>query len=102
MGYLIAPIRRRRRKSVRGGTFSIARNILGPDVTTYRAKGLAMNPIFDVFELQPDKRLIWLERFQAIDEAKEYAEKLHAASETRYVIYSVMERKLLQNLSASL
>jgi hypothetical protein len=61
-----------------------------------------MNPLFDVFELQPDKRLIWVERFERMDEAKRYAEKLHAASETRYVIYSVRERKILQNLSSSL
>lgn len=61
-----------------------------------------MNPIFDVFELQPDKRLIWVERFQAIDEAKEYAEKLHASCEARYLIYSVMERRILQNLSSNL
>ena len=61
-----------------------------------------MNPIFDVFELQPDKRLIWVERFQGMDEAKRYAEKLYAVSETRYVIYSVMERRILQNLSSSI
>ena len=61
-----------------------------------------MNPIFDVFELQPDKRLIWIERFQGMEEARRYAERLHAASETRYVIYSVMERKILQNLWTSL
>jgi hypothetical protein len=61
-----------------------------------------MNPLFDVFELQPDKRLIWVERFERMDEAKRYAEKLHAASETRYVIYSVRERKILQNHYSSL
>ena len=61
-----------------------------------------MNPLFDVFELQPDKRLIWVKRFERMDEAKRYAEKLHAASETRYVIYSVRERKILQNHYSSL
>ena len=57
-----------------------------------------MNPIFDVFELQPDKRLIWIERFQGMEEARRYAEKFDAASETKYVIYSVMERKILEPL----
>ena len=57
-----------------------------------------MDPIFDVFELQPDKRMIWVERFRGVDEAKRYAEKLHATSEAKYVIYSVMERRILQNL----
>ena len=89
-------------ESTPGGTFPNARSIPSPQVTSYLPKVVVMNPIFDVFELQPDKRLIWMERFQAIDEAKEYAEKLRAASETRYVIYSVMERRILQNLSSSL
>ena len=58
-----------------------------------------MEPIFDVFELQPDKRLVWKERFKGMDEAKKYGETLHAASEAKYVIYSVMERKILQDLA---
>ena len=60
-----------------------------------------MDPIFDVFELQPDKRLVWKERFRGMDEAKKYGEKLRAASEAKYLIYSVMERKILQDLASS-
>jgi hypothetical protein len=60
-----------------------------------------LDPIFDVFELQPDKRLVWRERFNGMDEAKKYGDKLRAASETKYVIYSVMERKILQDLAST-
>jgi hypothetical protein len=57
-----------------------------------------MDQIFDVFQLQSDNRMIWVERFTGVDEAKRYAEKLHATSEAKYVIYSVMERRILRNL----
>jgi hypothetical protein len=57
-----------------------------------------MDQIFDVFQLQSDNRMIWVERFTGVDEAKRYAEELHATSEAKYVIYSVMERRILRNL----
>jgi hypothetical protein len=58
-----------------------------------------MNPTFDVFELLPDKRLIWVERFQGEEDAKRYAEKFRPSSETKYVIYSVKERKIVQQVA---
>jgi hypothetical protein len=58
-----------------------------------------MNPTFDVFELRSDKRLVWVERFQGMEEAKQYAEKVRPASETKYVIYSVKERRIVQQLA---